>query len=172
MEHWVPMQWDTESQCSEILMKLDKLWLHLTAHASSVYFEPVNAVKGIWKQVYQFNSKVEVDQILTNSSKNFAVWGIMTTFATINKIMCLWYRTNKRHIDKEAIAYILVSENRQNEETVKSKSSSLTPLAWAFTRIWRNGVWRYLRDVDEVKWSTFSFSVLIYRIIIIPNIKY
>lgn len=56
----------------------------------------------------------------------------------------------KRHKDKEALAFILVSENRQLEEALRVKSQCSRPMAWAFTRIWCNGVWRYLRNVDEV----------------------
>lgn len=29
------------------------------------------------------------------------------------------------------------------------------PMAWAFTRIWCKGVWRYLKSVDEVNSPRF-----------------
>ena len=45
---------------------------------------------------------------------------------------------------------ILISENRQLEETPRVKVTTLTLIAWAFTRVWCKGVWRYLRNVDEV----------------------
>lgn len=49
---------------------------------------------------------------------------------------------------------LLFTEKRQFMISTMSKSKDAHASPWTFTRIWCNGVWRFLKNVDEVK-STF-----------------
>jgi|GEM_PF-6785740 len=54
--------------------------------------------------------------------------------------------------------WILVSENRQLPERNQEQKLEFAPNGVDFTRLRLQGVWRYLRDVDEVNCPRFLIT--------------
>ena len=82
-------------------------------------------------------------------------------FAGVNKNGTAYVTKRRKDIRiKKRLLLVLASENLQIRRSTKSKSETLTPMAWAFTHIRCIGFCRYLRSVDKVISPRFLFRLL------------